>query len=129
MGTRNARQCKDRWEKFLSPSINQRPFSDDEDYIILMMLEKFGPRWVKITQCLPGRSDVSVRAMYRFLCRHNVSLQQVTNMVDKSQIKSVNKIIDENSRQRHIVEQKTDEIDNIFDQDFDDIFSDFLIST
>lgn len=31
MPGRNARQCKDRWEKYLNPDINFQPFTQEED--------------------------------------------------------------------------------------------------
>lgn len=46
MKNRNPRQCKDRWEKFLAPNINRKPYTDKEDYIIysknIMSLDRNG---------------------------------------------------------------------------------------
>lgn len=69
MPGRNQRQCKDRWMKFLSPDINRKPFTKEEDDLIIAEYNKIGPQWVRITALLPGRSDASVKARYKLLTR------------------------------------------------------------
>lgn len=44
MPGRNARQCKDRWEKYLDPNINFQPFTQEEDRKLLYLHKIIGPK-------------------------------------------------------------------------------------
>ena len=67
---RNARQCKDRWEKYLSPNINWKPFSPEDDLLILKCYNLYGPKWMKISKHFQGRTDISIKSRYLLLQRH-----------------------------------------------------------
>lgn len=76
MPGRNSRQCKDRWEKFLSPAINRGPYTQEEDEMLLQQYDVYGSQWVKIASHLKGRSDASVKARYKLIMRHRTSRSQ-----------------------------------------------------
>lgn len=78
--SRNARQCRDRWEKYLSPSVRFSPFTLEEDKLLLKLHEELGAKWVQISKYIKGRSDVSLKARYRYLARRNISLENIDNM-------------------------------------------------
>jgi hypothetical protein len=46
MKTRTSRQCKDRWEGFLSPSIAKRARSQEEDLLLIQKISEIGKRWI-----------------------------------------------------------------------------------
>ena len=48
MEKRNARQCKDRYNSYLSPTINKGPFTEEEDDLLRKKYNEIGPKWVKI---------------------------------------------------------------------------------
>lgn len=70
MPGRNVRQCRERWNKFLSPSVNKAPFTSDEDRRLLSLYKELGPQWVKIGKTLGNRSDISIKARFMLLERH-----------------------------------------------------------
>ncbi|EAY20711.1 Myb-like DNA-binding domain containing protein [Trichomonas vaginalis G3] len=76
MPGRNARQCKERWEKYLSPTVNKGPYSYEEDQTILEQYEVYGSQWVKIASHLKGRSDASVKARFKLLMRRKNSTKR-----------------------------------------------------
>ena len=47
MEKRNARQCKDRYNSYLSPTINKGPFTEEEDDLLRKKYNEIGPKWVK----------------------------------------------------------------------------------
>ncbi|EAY17168.1 Myb-like DNA-binding domain containing protein [Trichomonas vaginalis G3] len=77
MHNKNARQCKDRWEKYLSPNVKSEPFSIDEDIAILNNYQVIGPKWIEMSKLIPGRSDVSLKSRYKLLQRHGKTLEML----------------------------------------------------
>jgi hypothetical protein len=58
---RNGKQCRERWHNQLNPAIKKGPWTPEEDEIIMEMQAKYGNRWAKITEKLPGRTDNAVK--------------------------------------------------------------------
>lgn len=75
--TKNARQCRDRYEKYLAPNLKSEPFTIDEDIQLLTLFKKLGCRWIKISQMMEGRSDVAIKARFRLLKRHGKTIQNL----------------------------------------------------
>ena len=71
IGSRNARQCRERYKHYLSPHINNSPWTSEEDFILLSKYEQLGPRWAKIASFFNGRTDVAVKNRYTALLREN----------------------------------------------------------
>lgn len=66
MENRNQRQCRERWKHYLSCNANEasKPWSKNEDKILLKKYNELGPKWTKIAKDLPGRSDLQVKIRY-----------------------------------------------------------------
>lgn len=74
MGNKNARQCHDRWSKYLNPEVNLSPFTLEEDILLLTVYKNIGPKWVAILKYFKNRSDVCVKSRYRVLKRRRITL-------------------------------------------------------
>lgn len=70
LGSRNARQCRERWNNYLNPSLRNDPWTEEEDKLLLDKHAEFGTHWNKISKCFSNRSDNAVRNRWQLLMRH-----------------------------------------------------------
>jgi len=64
MRNRNGKQVRDHYLNSLAPDINRGVWTEDEDQAILFFYEKFGAQWCKIAECVPGRTETSVKGRF-----------------------------------------------------------------
>lgn len=69
MEKRNARQCKDRYTSYLSPNINNGPYTKEEDELLEQKYNEIGPKWVKISKFFLNRTDISIKCRWAVLNR------------------------------------------------------------
>lgn len=64
MPGRNVRQCRERWKHYLSINNTKLPWTDMEDNILFEKMQEVGPKWTKLTQYLPKRTDIQIKARW-----------------------------------------------------------------
>ena len=58
---RTARQCRDRWVNYLSPSNKNGPWTHEEDQLLAEKYIEHGPQWTTIAKFFDGRSENNVK--------------------------------------------------------------------
>ncbi|MDR0631038.1 MAG: hypothetical protein LBF66_00470 [Holosporales bacterium] len=61
MPNRDPRQCRCRWKHYLSGGPATRPWTPEEDYLLISKMREWGPRWVKLAQFFPDRTDLQLK--------------------------------------------------------------------
>jgi hypothetical protein len=58
---RTPRQCRERWNSYLMPSLRNGPWDAEEDTQLVHLVRQFGNKWVAISKFFYGRSDSNVK--------------------------------------------------------------------
>lgn len=134
MGTRNQRQCKERWFNYLSPKVNFQPWTAEEDQQLEKLHEELGAKWVKISQYFPFRTDTNIKNRWMVLQRQKIRKQRKdTNQQNEFQIQesSVSSPETEPTEEKspsqeviritELIELKDEKVEsfNLFDEQFD----------
>ena len=104
METRNARQCKERWENYLCSSVNRSQFTAEEDMLLLTKYNELGSKWVSISKFFQNRTDISIKSRWMVLKRRHITIDTIgESLLTKSKPKDEYKT-------------KADKVDNFISQ-------------
>lgn len=77
METRNPRQCRERYNNYINPSLRKDNWKKEEDDLIEEKVLEFGPKWNKISKFFENRSDYSIRNRWMMLERHKAKSENM----------------------------------------------------
>lgn len=69
---REGKHCRNRWYHHLSPHVNKKSWTLQEDYIILQLHQAYGNRWSVIARQLEGRTDNAVKNRFNASMRSKI---------------------------------------------------------
>ena len=78
MDGRNVRQCRERWRHYLSPSVSNAPWTMMEDYLLDQKYAEYGPKWKKIAEFFPNRTDINIKNRFLLKQRH---MERLTSQI------------------------------------------------
>jgi hypothetical protein len=76
-GTRNGRQCRDRYKNYLAPSLRDYAWTPEEDELLIEKYSTYGSKWNKISPFFANRSDISLRNRWQLLQRKDAREERI----------------------------------------------------
>ena len=90
LGNRNARQCHDRWKFYVNPTINKEPFTQEEDWLLINLVYRYGGMWVQISKNFKNRSDVQMKNRWKILQKQmNLSMPNYSFLTNSTKNKVI----------------------------------------
>lgn len=69
---RTGRQCRDRFQNYLNPSLTNGPWTREEDLLLEEKVNEIGQHWNKIAKFFDGRSSNNVKnRWYTYICKQS----------------------------------------------------------
>ncbi|XP_008442723.2 transcription factor MYB27-like [Cucumis melo] len=129
---RSGKSCRFRWLNYLRPNLKRDRINSEEEEIILKLHKKWGNKWSRIAQWLPGRTDNEIKNYWRSHLRKKFPIQLEGNKVEhgKQEKVSLKKCGLLGSPNRHDHNERKDiPFCNISCNHFDFGFSNFEITS
>ncbi|GLT92312.1 hypothetical protein SLE2022_101520 [Rubroshorea leprosula] len=73
---RSGKSCRLRWLNYLRPNIKHGHISAEEEQIILQLHKRWGNKWARIAERLPGRTDNDIKNYWRTYLRRKVQVKK-----------------------------------------------------
>ena len=100
MVSRNIRQCRERWFKYLSPNVCTDKWTNEEDALLIQKRYEIGPKWKVIATFFHGRTDINIKSRFNLLKRKAERFKLIIQYHEASTINRSNVIKNENYPQR-----------------------------
>lgn len=80
---KTSRQCRRRWNTYLSTAYKKGSWSHEEDIILFEAHKKFGNRWTEIAKVVQGRTDNAVKNRFNALCKKQAKKEALSKENDE----------------------------------------------
>jgi len=80
---KTSRQCRRRWNTYLSTAYKKGSWSHEEDIILFEAHKKFGNRWTEIAKVVQGRTDNAVKNRFNALCKKHAKKEALSKENDE----------------------------------------------
>jgi hypothetical protein len=74
MPKRNTRQCRERYNNYLSPVLRHQKWTRQGDALLVRMVAEYHSKWNMMAKSFNNRSDIEIRNRSRYLARHPFTL-------------------------------------------------------
>lgn len=75
------KQCRDRWVNYLQPSIQNAPWTNQEDQLLKSLVDMHGTHWSKMKSSFPNRSTNSIKNRWYWLIKNQAKSIQINRLM------------------------------------------------
>ncbi|CAD8140034.1 unnamed protein product [Paramecium pentaurelia] len=98
---RTSKQVRERFVNKLNPEINQEPFTEAEDQLIIEGFKSFGSKWCKISKMLQGRPENIIKnRFYSYLRKHYLKIDNPYYVIPQLNQELSNSFYQENEQNK-----------------------------
>ena len=90
MHNRSARQCRERYNNYLRPTLVNGPWTEEENYLLTSLYEKYGPKWSLIAQSFNGRSAVNIKNHHSSLVSQLIVKNRSDRVIKSNEHQKIN---------------------------------------
>jgi hypothetical protein len=87
---RTARQCRERWVTYLSPSVNRGPWTSEEDGLLFDLIQTHGTKWGLLTGFFHGRTQNNIKNRWNTITRKartlGISAEERKSFIEAGQV-------------------------------------------
>lgn len=69
---RLGKQCRERWFNHLNPQVRKTEWTQEEEWVLFILHKKYGNSWSKLSSCIPGRTDNTIKNHWNSTMRKSV---------------------------------------------------------
>ena len=82
---KKGKQCRERWYNNLCPDVNKSPWTLEEETLLLLLHNKIGNKWSKLSKYLKGRTDNNIKNYWNsnMKKRHNFANENLKNKLSE----------------------------------------------
>lgn len=92
MPGRTAKQCRDRFQNYLNPSLKNGQWTVEEDQLLFQKIAEYGKKWKLISKFFPNRSHNNVKNRYnsrKYMKSNESKCEKLDNKQDNLQKDSI----------------------------------------
>ena len=80
--TRNGKQIRDRYINVLSPNINKKKFTPEEDFLLLKLYNEYGPKWATIHTFFKNRTTDMIKNRFHSSLKKKYESEIINNEIN-----------------------------------------------
>ncbi len=80
--TRNGKQIRDRYINVLSPNINKKKFTPEEDFLLLKLYNEYGPKWATIHTFFKNRTTDMIKNRFHSSLKKKYESKIINNEIN-----------------------------------------------
>lgn len=122
---REARQCRDRYLKYLAPNVVNGPWTPEEEDLLTEKFNIYGSSWKTIATFFPTRTDVNIKSKWKKMQRHitkellsnsnNYSNESVFSSSDSENSPIISQATTPKEQEEYVINMVNEEDPYIFD--------------